>query len=120
MPVVNAAGDDKTEAPVAKKLKTSNAVPQTSLTVNLAETPNTVPETPETTSNNPVTAAAASTTPPPPVFNPKVGDNVYAMWKKNMWYFLAHITKDVVGGRSYDVYFVEDSKTKCYLSRNEL
>ena len=60
--------------------------------------------------STPVAAAPViNTTPTIPTFSPQVGDNVYARWKRNMWY-LAHVTHHV--GDKYTVYYVEDSKVK--------
>ena len=69
----------------------------------------------------PSTPAAAppvtNTTPTIPTFSPQVGDNVFARWKKNMWY-LAHVTHHV--GDKYTVYYVEDSKVKSNLTSVDL
>ena len=87
----------------------------TNATAPAPDTPDNATASAPTTPNvaNPVT----STTPTIPTFTPKVGDNVFALWKRREWY-LAHITA-IVGDR-YEVYFVEDSKTKKNLRLNQL
>ena len=63
------------------------------------------------------TTSTRSTTPPQPTFTPSLNMNVFAFWKRSQ-YYLAHVI-GIANGR-YDVYFVEDSKIKKGLRRDQL
>jgi hypothetical protein len=63
------------------------------------------------------TTSTRSTTPPQPTFTPLLNMNVFACWKRSQ-YYLAHVI-GIVNGH-YNVYFVEDSKIKNGLRRDQL